>query len=407
MNSPHWIEADRARDAHAPALAAALRDSRERTLATFAVYEQSLRDTRLQVAYSPEVNPPLWELGHVGWFQDWWIARNPERRHGATADPDVMRAAPHRAGVDAWFDSSRVAHTERWRLPIPSADALRDDLAFGLQQSLELLRGGPQHGDDALYFFRLCLFHEDMHHEAAVYMAQHLGVPLHGWAAQPVVMAGELAIDAGTHRLGFASPGFAFDNELATHDVDVAALRIDAAPVTWARYLAFVEAGGYRQRAHWSDAGWAWLQHAALSAPRYLRQAGSGWQRLAFGRWVDVDPALPALNLSCHEAEAFCAWAGRRLPSEIEWERAAQYAGAALHWGDVWEWTASAFEPYTGFVAHPYRDYSLPWFGSRRVLRGGSFATQPRMKHPRYRNFFVPERNDIFAGFRTCALNAG
>jgi ergothioneine biosynthesis protein EgtB len=356
----------------------------------------------MQVPYSPELNPPLWELGHVGWFQEWWIARNPERLRGATANPDVERTAPHRAGVDGWFDSGRVAHTERWRLPLPPAEALRDDLAFGLQQSLELLRGGPQHGDDALYFFRLCLFHEDMHHEAAVYMAQALGVPLQDWAARPAVSEGEIEIAAGTHRLGFASPGFAFDNELSAHEVEVPAFRIDAAPVTWARYIPFVEAGGYRQRSHWSDAGWAWLQRLSLAAPRYLRPAGTGWQRLAFGRWVDLDPALPAMNLSCHEAEAFCAWSGRRLPREAEWERAALHAGAALHWGEVWEWTASPFEPYPGFVAHPYRDYSAPWFGSRRVLRGGSFATQPRMKHPRYRNFFVPERNDIFAGLRTC-----
>lgn len=406
MSSPHFIHSDdagHARSAHASALAALLRDSRDQTLATFAATEQALRDTQLQVPYSPELNPPRWELGRIGWFQEWWIARNPQRLQGAAANPDVERTPPHRAGVDAWFDSSRVAHTERWRLPIPSADALRDDLAFGLQQSLELLRGGPQQDDDALYFFRLCLFHEDMHHEAAVYMAQHLGIPLPDWAARPVATAGEIEIGSGMHRLGFASPGFAFDNELAAHDVDLPAFRIDVAPVTWARYLAFIEAGGYRQREHWSDAGWAWLQQAPRSAPRYLRAAGSGWQRHEFGRWVDVDPALPAMNVSCHEAEAFCAWAGRRLPSEGEWERAAQHAGAALHWGEVWEWTASRFEPYAGFVAHPYRDYSAPWFGSRRVLRGGSFATQPRLKHPRYRNFFVPERNDIFAGFRTCA----
>lgn len=395
------------RDAQVPALAAALRDSRDHTLATFAAYEQALRGSGMQVPYSPELNPPLWELGHVGWFQEWWIARNPERLRGAAANPDVERTAPHRAGVDAWFDSGRVAHAERWRLPLPPADALREDLAFGLQQSLELLRGGAQQGDDALYFFRLCLFHEDMHHEAAVYMAQHIGVPLQDWAARPVVSDSEIEVAAGTHRLGFASPGFAFDNELSAHEVEVPAFRIDAAPVSWGRYLPFVEAGGYRQRAHWSDAGWAWLQRLSLSAPRYLRQTGSSWQRQAFGHWVDLDPALPAMNLSCHEAEAFCAWAGRRLPSEAEWERVALHAGGALHWGDVWEWTASPFEPYPGFVAHPYRDYSAPWFGSRRVLRGASFATQPRMKHPRYRNFFMPERNDIFAGLRTCALRSG
>jgi gamma-glutamyl hercynylcysteine S-oxide synthase len=390
-----------ARTADAASLAAALRDSRDQTLATFAVYEQALRGAQWRVPYSPELNPPLWELGHVGWFQEWWIARNPERARGVAADPNVPRPPPHRAGADAWFDSSRVAHTDRWHLPLPSADALRDDLGVGLQKSLELLHAGPNDGDDALYFFRLCLLHEDMHHEAAVYMAQHLGVPLQGWSPRMHAAAGEIAIDAGTHRLGFAARGFAFDNELPARDIELPAFRIDEAPVTWERYLPFVEAGGYRQRQHWSDSGWAWLQAASLTTPRYLRAAGGGWQRHAFGRWADLPPEQPAMNLSCHEAEAFCAWAGRRLPSEAEWERAAQLA--ALRWGDVWEWTATAFEPYPGFVAHPYRDYSQPWFGSRRVLRGGSFATHPRLKHTRYRNFFLPERNDIFAGFRTCA----
>jgi len=404
MNPHRFVEAHDARHALAAALAVALRDSRERTLATFAVYEQALHATRLEVPYSPELNPPLWELGHVGWFQAWWTTRYPERGRGAAADPDVQRLPPGRAGVDGWFDSSRVAHTDRWRLPLPGADAIRDDLASGLEQSLQSLREGAPDDDDALYFHRLCLFHEDMHHEAAVYMAQHLGVPLQGWAPQPVVARGEIAVAGGVHHLGGAESGFAFDNELAGHDVEVPAFRIDAAPVTWARYLPFVEGGGYRQRQHWSDAGWAWLQASSLPAPRYLRAAGSGWQRHTFGHWLDVEPALPAMNLSCHEAEAFCAWAGRRLPSEAEWERAALHPGAALHWGDVWEWTASPFGPYPGFVAHPYRDYSAPWFGSRRVLRGGSFATRARMKHPRYRNFFVPERNDIFAGLRTCAL---
>jgi ergothioneine biosynthesis protein EgtB len=400
MESSHFTAAERARSAPAPTLAEALRESRSRTLATFALYEQTLRDTQLGVPYSPELNPPLWELGHVGWFQQWWIGRNPERERGVAADPDVARLPPPRAGADAWFDSGRVAHTTRWHLPLPAADAIRDDLARGLEQSLQLLAASGD-SDEALYFFRLSLFHEDMHHEAAVYMAQHLGVPLSGWAPRASAGTGEVTIGEGVHRLGHTSPGFAFDNELVAHDVVVPAFRVDAAPVTWSQFLPFVEAGGYRRREHWSEAGWAWLQAGERSTPRYLRAAGSGWQRLTFGRWLDVEPHLPAVNLSWHEAEAFCAWAGRRLPSEAEWERAAQHGG--MHWGEVWEWTATPFEPYAGFAAHPYRDYSQPWFGSRRVLRGGSFATHTRMKHTRYRNFFMPERNDIFAGFRTCA----
>ena len=403
MNPNDLNAAQRARCADGTALAAALRDSRAHTLATFAAYESVLRDAGMAVPYSSEVNPPLWELGHIGWFQDWWLSRNPQRTRGSAADPDVQRAAPRRAGADAWFDSGRVPHGDRWRLPLPAADALRDDLAGGLNDSLALLRTSAQ-DDDALYFFRLALFHEDMHHEAAVYMAQHLRVRLAGWSPRADAPAQQQRIAACAHAMGSVAPGFAFDNELGSHAVALADFTIDSAPVTWARYLAFVEAGGYRRRECWSDDGWAWLQTRALECPRYLRERGGIWQRETFGDWVDLDPALPAMNLAAHEADAYCRWAGRRLPSEGEWECAAVQAGEAWSWGQVWEWTASAFAPYPGFSAHPYRDYSQPWFHTRRVLRGASFATHARMKHARYRNFFPPERNDIFAGFRTCAL---
>ncbi len=403
MISNAWAAATAARNADAAQLHSALRDARTRTLATFAAYDEALRPGRCAVPYSPQLNPPLWELGHIGWFQEWWLGRNPQCPRGAAADPDVPRLPPRRAQADTWFDSSRVAHTTRWELPLPGADALRDDLEAGLADSLQLLQQCP-HDDDALYFHRLVLFHEDMHHEAAVYMAQHLDIPLAGWAPQAHSAATELAIPAGTLELGPAGGGFAFDNELGPHVLALDAFRIDSAPVTWARYLAFVEAGGYRERSHWSDDGWAWLQAQQLAAPRYVRAHGSTWQRRTFGTWLDIDPALPAMNLSLHEAQAWCAWAQRRLPTEAEWQHAA-LRERAFQWGQVWEWTASPFAPYPGFAPHPYRDYSAPWFHTRQVLRGGAFATQPRMKHPRYRNFFTAERNDVFAGFRTCAFD--
>lgn len=405
----HDLPAVRIRTADAAELGAALADTRRATLATFAAFEQAL-GPRLELPYSAELNPPRWELGHVGWFQDGWLARFPahERARGAAADPLAPRRPPRGfPQADAWFDSSRVAHTDRWGLPLPSADALREDLARGLAETLALLRETPQ-DDAALYFFRLVLFHEDMHHEAAVYMAQQLGIPLDGFAPHAQPPAGEIEIPGGTHTLGRSSAGFVFDNEVGPHEIELAPFRIDAVPVDWQRYLAFVGAGGYTRREFWSEAGWAWREALGLDAPRYLRRTGAQhstrWQRQAFGRWFDVDPDLPAMNLAAHEAEAWCAWAGRRLPTEAEWDRAADTPG--FEWGAVWEWTASPFAPFPGFVAHPYRDYSVPWFGSRRVLRGASFATAARMRHPRYRNFFAPGRNDIFAGLRSCAREA-
>ncbi|HEY6353835.1 MAG TPA: selenoneine synthase SenA [Burkholderiaceae bacterium] len=392
-----------ARCADAAALSAALSDTRRCTLSAFDAYERALGSTGFIVPYSPQLNPPLWELGHVGWFQEWWLSRNPQRHRGTAADPDAPRPAPHRAGDDALFDSSRVAHTDRWRLPLPTANALRDGLAAGLQESLALLRDGSD-GDDALYFFRLCLFHEDMHHEASIYMAQHLGIPLAGWSPRPHGPTAQADVAACVHALGAPLEGFAFDNELARHEVSLDGFCLDTAPVTWGAYLRFVEAGGYRRRAYWSEPGWAWLQSQGLQAPRYLRTTGSVWRRQTFGRWLDVDAGLAAMNLSCFEAQAYCAWAARRLSSEAEWECAAEQLGSDFEWGQAWEWTASAFAPYPGFAAHPYRDYSAPWFHTRQVLRGGSFATHPRIKHAGYRNFFEPGRNDVHAGFRTCAL---
>jgi ergothioneine biosynthesis protein EgtB len=254
------------------------------------------------------------------------------------------------------------------------------------------------------------LFHEDMHHEAALYMAQSLGLPISDarWQA-PVLQdaCAQLGFEPGLWALGGSGPGFAFDNELAGHAVAVPDTCIDSRVVRWSDFLPFVEAGGYRQARWWDEAGAAWLATDRPQAPRYLRRDGatspSTWQQWRHGAWQQLDLRLPACHLSVHEAEAWCCWAGRRLPSEAEWERAATQRPDAFDWGQVWEWTASPFLPFPGFEPHPYRDYSAPWFGSRRVLRGGSFMTQPRMRHRRYRNFFQPGRNDVPAGFRSCA----
>jgi gamma-glutamyl hercynylcysteine S-oxide synthase len=394
------------RRAAKPEFAEALAASRRDTLATFAVYEAAFADTGFSVPQRAELNPPLWELGHINWFQQHWLARNPQWQLGVDADPFVARHAAERPGADALYDSSQVAHATRWDLPLPDARATRADLASGLVRSLALL---PDCGDDhrTLYFHRLCLLHEDMHHEAALYMAQSLGLAVADarWQPQPLATAARpLHSDAGPWELGSQpSDGFAFDNELAPHVVHLPACAIDSTALRWADFLPFVEAGGYADARWWSAAGLAWRDAGQRVAPRYLRRDAAGWQQWRWGHWRALDPALPACHLSAFEAQAWCAWAGRRLPSEAEWERAALLHPDAFTWGQVWEWTASAFEPYPGFVAHPYRDYSAPWFGSRRVLRGASFCTQPRMKHPRYRNFFPPERNDIFAGFRSCA----
>ncbi len=366
-------------------LAEALSDSRRRTLALLDAYVASLGEA-LPVPYSTQLNPPLWEAGHVGWFQDYWIARSNQRRLGVQADPEHERPGGRLPQADALYNSSRVAHDTRWELPLPDHSATGGYLAASLADTLNLLADTPETDDD-LYFFRLALFHEDMHGEAAVYMAQALDIPLPATllaAAQALPQNATLHIPSQRWMLGHADAGFAFDNELAAHGVDIAPFAIDSTVVTWARYLPFLEATG-------------------AAPPRYVRRQGDTWQGCLFGDWGPLPPDAPATHLSWFEADAWCRWAGRRLPTEAEWEAAA-LTQPGFHWGQVWEWTASRFLPYPGFVAHPYRDYSAPWFGERYVLRGASQATSPRMAHPRYRNYFTPERNDIHGGFRSCAL---
>jgi iron(II)-dependent oxidoreductase len=396
-------------------LSAALRDSRERTLRAFAAFERSSRATGLQTPYSTELNPPVWELGHVGWFQEYWIGRNPQRALGVRADPEAPRPPSRLPDADSLYDSSRVVHATRWQLALPDADGTREYLARTLEQTLGILERLDGRDREPLYFAWLALMHEDMHREAAAYMANALGIAFEAGRPrgepQGHSPAGDVYIGAARLQAGSADGGFAFDNELEPHRIELPPFRIDRAPVDHHAFAAFVADGGYEQPRHWSAEGWAWRQRTQARWPRFWRPAAGGWERCWFGQWSPLEESSPAVNLSWYEADAWCRWAGRRLPTEFEWEAAAlrppDAPGAEpIRFGQVWEWTSSPFGPYPGFVPHPYRDYSVPWFGSRRVLRGASFATHPRLRHPRYRNFFTPERNDIFAGFRSCAMAA-
>jgi iron(II)-dependent oxidoreductase len=383
-------------------LARALRDARHYTLALFDALEAAGYADAARVPRLPILNPPLWELGHTAWFGEWFVLRE-----AASSRPGDANGHSLLARGDDWFDSNLVAHRTRWALDLPEPGAIRTYCQEVLERILERLAAEPDE-DAALYPYRLALAHEDMHGEALLYTMQTLGVALQSGMAGKMAApppSGEIAFRGGSFvRGGDQSHGFVFDNEKAAASCRVAPFAIDAALVSNARYLAFVDDGAYQDPRYWSEAGRAWLMGSGRSRPRSWRRADDGgWQQLLFGRRVPLVPDAPVRHLNLHEAQAYCRWAGRRLPTEVEWEFAAVSGHADFRWGALWEWTASPFLPFAGFAPDRYLEYSAPWFGTRQVLRGASFATPARLRSAHFRNFHTPERDDIFAGFRTCA----
>jgi iron(II)-dependent oxidoreductase len=398
------------------------------------------------------VNPPIWEIGHVAWFQEKWALRH------------LRGLVPSRPDADTLYDSAVVAHDTRWELPLPSRPETLALMQQILDRVCDRLYAEPL-SDAGLYFHLLALFHEDMHDEAMAYTRQTLGYPRPRLPAPPDAetdgetigsqgggpLPGDVVVPGGRFFLGAApDEGFVFDNEKWAHPVDVPPFRIARAAVTNAEFAAFVEAGGYRQERWWGEAGWRWRQQAEAEWPAYWQRGPEGgWRRRVFDQDVPLEPYLPVLHVNWYEAEAYCNWAGRRLPTEVEWEMAASAepagdggwrkrrfpwgeppctpAQANLDWrragcievgalpdgdsffgcrqmiGNVWEWTASDFLPYPGFVADPYKEYSQPWFGNHKVLRGGCWATRSRLIRNTWRNFYTPDRRDVWAGLRTCA----
>ncbi|MDQ6639671.1 MAG: SUMF1/EgtB/PvdO family nonheme iron enzyme [Pseudomonadota bacterium] len=362
----------------------------------------------LAAGLAAELDPALWTLGHIGWFQEYWIARNVQRARGERADPTHPRLASILPEADAWYDVATVDRPRRRALvagDLPDLQSTRAYLVETLETTLELLAGIAAENDASLYFHRLALFHEEMHAEAFSVLAQTLGIDT-GLVARITTRPARapLLFPATRWLLGTSGAGFRFDNEAEPHPVDVPEFEIDAQAVTWAQYGEFVEDGGYDERALWSEAGWEWLQKEGRRTPRHVDQMRHGVLQRRFGVLARVAASHPAVHVSWHEADAWCRWAGRRLPAEVEWEAAAhQGATRGFRWGEVHEWTASTFRPYPGFVAGPWRDYSLPAFGTHKVLRGASFATRAGLHSARLRAFERPERDAGFFGFRSCA----
>lgn len=432
----------------------ALREVRERTLALVSdLSDEQLMGPRLRI-----VNPLRWEIAHVAWFQEFWLLRHLRR------EPPILSQG------DKLYDSAKVAHDTRWDIPLLSRPETLEYMEQVLDRVIERNRNqtfapDPVDGYDETYFLQLALFHEQMHAEAFTYTRQTLGyaAPRLGNDATrtterpPSVEepGGDALVPGGTFILGSerGTPFFTFDNEQWSHEVEIEPFSISKTAVSNGEFARFVEDGGYRRRELWSEDGWLWRENANARHPVYWKADGNGrWARRYFDQWVSLEGAAAVIHVNWYEADAYCRWAGRRLPSEAEWEAAASGEpasdGAALArrkrkyaWGDEpptpgcanldslamgcidvnalsagdsafgcrqmignsWEWCADWFGPYPGFAPGPYKEYSAPWFGDHKVLRGGCWVTRSRMIRSAYRNFYTPDRRDVWAGFRTCA----
>jgi iron(II)-dependent oxidoreductase len=439
-------------------LTAWVEDARDRTIELVAdLTDQQLRGPLLQI-----INPLLWEIGHVAWFQERWVLRRPRSAPKEQLSHLQEGWGPSLSpNADALYDSAHVPHDDRWTLPLPPRTEVLDYLQRVRDRAQEQLRTGDPTEED-IYFQCLAVFHEDMHTEAFTYTRQTLDYPPPQLSLPATrddlddgPLPGDVSVPGGTLLLGASRDlPFVFDNEKWAHPVEVPPFRIARAPVTNRMFADFVQAAGYQRREWWSEEGWQWRQQYGVEQPLYwVRDRPGRWLRRQFDYLVPLEPHHPVLHVNWHEAEAYCRYAGRRLPTEAEWEMAASTepspdsrriqerkrrypwgdepptpAHANLDWsaggcidvgalpagdsawgcrqmiGNVWEWTSSPFLPYPGFVVDPYKEYSEPWFGTRKVLRGGCWTTRSRLIRNTWRNFYTPDRRDVWAGFRTCAL---
>lgn len=448
------------------AIARRFESVRERTLSLVAPLPwETLRKQHVSI-----LSPMVWDLGHIGHFEELWLLT------------ELAGEEPLAGGYATMFDPAANPRPTREALPLPDQATLYGYLGRVRQRVLDRLADGSRNGATLTdpadrsgpadlrlarlrrdgFVFELVAEHEEQHQETLLQALQACADPPYTPAltrSLPTAPRGPVAadedgmvlVDGGPFRLGTDRPGFAYDNERAAHEVDLPAFRIDAVPVTNAAYLEFLADGGYSRDELWSDGGRAWRDETGAEAPLYWRRDGDRWLCRRFAADEEPPPRQPVMHVTFWEAEAYARWAGKRLPTEAEWEKAALWdpvagrsrlypwgdeppgdapAGAeranldqlafgpaevgaypagvsayGVHQmaGDVWEWTASDFTAYPGFTAFPYPEYSEVFFGDQyKVLRGGSWATRPAVARGTFRNWDFPIRRQIFSGFR-CA----
>jgi iron(II)-dependent oxidoreductase len=417
---------------------------------TFALLDP-MPDEVLVAQHSELMSPLVWDLAHIGHYEELWLLRT------------LAGASPTDVRFDDVYDAFRHPRAERPTLDILGPREARDYVTGVRKQVLDVLTERGVDGTDPLlldgFVYGMVIRHEHQHNETMLATTQLMRDFAHPDAGDepatarvdPLREADQVLVEAGPFVMGTDSDPWAYDNERPAHVVDLPAFRIDTTAVTNEAYLAFVDAGGYEHPEWWSADGWAWRQRAELTAPLFWsRDKGRRWQRLRFGRREELPPCEPVQHVCWYEADAYARWRGRRLPTEAEWEKAASWdpnhgdgvkvdglgpdgagvgglfnveerfgpdeVGAHPHgaspWGcvdmigGVWEWTSTSFDGYPGFASFPYREYSEVFFGDDyKVLRGGSWATHRSAVSSTFRNWDYPIRRQIFAGFR-CASDA-
>jgi len=418
---PQVNDAQAMRSAGADRLSLALIDARNRTLGWLAVFDE------VPLQAEPDTEPPLWLVGHAGWFQEWWIARHVQRARGAAAGAGGLRLASIDPQADARFGAPPGGRADLWSgaAAAGAGEVLRGYLAATLDTTLELLEKAGDN-DDALWVYRLALHHEDRLAEALAEAAARLDLPAERhalaserglWPALPSRGRRDaLALPGQRWPLGSARGGWVPVAERQGGLVSVPAFEIDAQPVCWAQFAEFVHDGGYDDQRHWTDAGWAWLQAAPRRVPRHVAQLAGGVLAQRQGRLQRLPAAQVALHITAHEAQAWCHWAGRRLPTDAEWELAACTASArGWAWGEVLEWVAGPARPLVEPAAGASADDAVPAGGvgsgferapqaGERVLRGASAFASLRLRHPKARRYAAAGADQHFSGFRSCAL---
>jgi len=393
-----------AREAGRDDLSLMLMDARNRSLRWLSAFETS----GCLLGGAGHAAVPLRWIGHAAWFQEYWTARHVQRMRGEEADESAPRLPSIQARADAWFSPDRAPD---WRDGMgPSAQEVRQYLADTLEVTLDILAATPESAP-GLHAFRLVLLHEDRLAERLAVAAQWLGFrpgdPLVGPAASPLrPQRPAVWMPASKVLLGSPMGGLVPPNERWEHEVPVPDTEIDAQVVTWARFAEFVQDGGYDEPRWWTPEGWQWAHAVGRRSPRGVEQLRSGVVLERWGRIARSSGGLPAAHVTWHEAHAWCAWAGRRLPTEAEWELAATAARSrGFCWGDVHEWMLGSAQPYPGGDGRPVAGFGTYQAApGQRVLRGASAWTVPRAAHLKARRFVAGLRDDLFCGFRSCAL---